>query len=321
MQGVGTLRRRRVVTKHVLSVSLGTPKGDFDAEREFLGQPFRVQRIGTNSDARRFVELLDEHDGQVSCFGFGGGDIHVVAAGRRYRWRREARMAAHAKRSPIVDGSGLKNTVERATIGWLAERGIIDFRAKRTLLVSAVDRFGMAEALAEQGGELIFGDLAFGLGIPIPLRTMRALGAVARVALPVLTACPQSWVYPTGRKQEEIVPRFPRLYEWADVIAGDFKYIRRHLLPDLRGKTIVTNTTMPADLDLLESRGLEMLVTTTMDITLEGRSPGTNVLEAVLVSLIGKRPEEIAREEYLAVLADLDWQPRVVRFGAGESRG
>ncbi len=146
--------------KHVLSVSLGTPKGDFDATHTFLGEEVRVQRIGTDGDARRFVELLREYDGKVDCFGFGGGDIWVVAGSRRYRWRREARMAAQAVKSPIVDGSGLKNTIEREAIRRLASDGTVDFRAGRTLVVSAVDRFGMAEAVAEQGGRFVFGDMA-----------------------------------------------------------------------------------------------------------------------------------------------------------------
>lgn len=306
--------------QHVLSVSLGTPKGDFDVDREFLGKPFRVQRIGTNSDVRRFVRLLDEHDGSVSCFGFGGGDIWVVAGNRRYRWRRESRMASHARRSPIVDGSGLKNTIERQTIRTLAREGILDFRNANSLVVSAVDRFGIAEAVAAEGGAFIFGDLIFALGLNVPLRSMKALDRLARTVLPALTLCPQSWVYPTGKKQEEISIRCPQVYEWANIICGDFKYIRRHLIDNLRGKAIVTNTTTPEDVDLLRSRGLNTLVTTTMDITLEGRSPGTNVLEAVIVSLAGKRPEELKEADYLRLLDELGWRPRVLHLQEGRSR-
>ncbi len=300
--------------KHVLSVSLGAPKGDFDAVHTFLDEEMRVQRIGTDGDARRFVELLREYDGKVDCFGFGGGDIWVVAGKRRYRWRRESRMAAAAVESPVVDGSGLKNTIEREAIRRLARDGVVDFRSKRTLVVSAVDRFGMAEAVAEQGGEFVFGDMAYGLGIPMPIRSLRALSVIARTLLPVITFLPQSWLYPTGKKQEEIVPCFPRFYEGADVICGDFKYIRRHLIDDLSGKTIITNTTMPADVDLLRERGLDLLVTTTMDITLAGRSPGTNVLEAVLIALLAKRPEETTPKDYARILERLDWSPRIVRL-------
>ena len=47
------------------------------------------------------------------------------------------------------------------------------------LLVSAMDRFGMAEALQETGCDLILGDLLFILGIPIRLKSLSALDKVA----------------------------------------------------------------------------------------------------------------------------------------------
>ncbi len=148
----------------------------------------------------------------------------------------------------------------------------------------------------------------------MPIRSLGTLSVLARLLLPVITFLPQSWLYPTGKKQEEIVARFPRFYERADIICGDFKYIRRHLIENLSGKIIVTNTTMPSDVELLRERGLELLVTTTMDITLAGRSPGTNVLEAVLIALLGKRPEETNPDDYADILARLEWAPRVVRL-------
>jgi hypothetical protein len=49
-------------------------------------------------------------------------------------------------------------------------------------------------------------------------------------------------------RQEEIRPRFERWYQWAEIIAGDLHYIRRHMPGDLHGKIIVTNTTTTADL-------------------------------------------------------------------------
>jgi hypothetical protein len=298
--------------KRVLSPSLGSPQGDYDVTGEFLGQAVRVQRIGTASSRRRFVEILRSERDTVDCFGFGGGDIYVVAGGCRYRWRYEYRMALEAGDTPIVDGSGLKNTIERRTIEWLVAEGVVDFAHSRTLIVSAVDRFGMAEAIARQGGETIMGDLIFSLGVPVPLRSERALALVARTFLPVITQCPQSWFYPTGAKQEAIAPRYPRFYEWADTICGDFQYIRRYLAQNLMGKTIITNTTKPDDLQLLRERGVRRLVTSTPDLTLGGRSPGTNVLEALVVALLERRPGDITADDYMATLGAMDWEPRVV---------
>ena len=212
----------------------------------------------------------------------------------------------------MVDGSGLKNTLERETIRWLAQHGELPLAGKKVLLVSAVDRFGMAEAFTEAGCQTIFGDLIFSLGLPVPVRSLRTIRVLAALFLPILRRLPISVLYPTGSAQESIKPRHTRFFQWADIVAGDFHYIRRHLPDRMDGKTIITNTTTPDDVSLLRKRGLATLVTTTPE--LEGRSFGTNVMEAVLIALAGKRPEEMQPEDYLSLLRRLGWQPRVVQL-------
>jgi hypothetical protein len=67
---------------------------------------------------------------------------------------------------------------------------------------------------------------------------------------------------------------------------------------DLSGQMIVTNTTTPADVALLKDRGLTYLVTTTP--IFDGRSFGTNLLEAALTAYAGK-----GRTLTVAELSDL----------------
>lgn len=298
--------------KRVLGVSLGSAERDFEVSTTLLGQEVHIRRVGTDGDARRFAQLLREHDGKVDAFGFGGGDLYVWSAGRRYPWRREIALARVARRSPVLDGSGLKNTLERETVRRLSRERVIDFAHTNTLLVSAVDRFGMAEAIAEAGGPFIFGDLIFALSLPIAIRSMRTLDLLARTVLPLLTKCPQSWVYPTGGKQTEIVPKYDRYYAWADTICGDFHFIRRHLPARVEGKGIVTNTITPKDTGLLRERGLRLLVTTTPQLA--GRSPGTNILEAAIVAVLDRSPETLTPDDYLRALRDMAWQPEVMRL-------
>ena len=52
---------------------------------------------------------------------------------------------------------------------------------------------------------------------------------------------------------------------------------------DLDGKIIVTNTTTEEDMELLSRRNVKLLCTTTP--RLNGRSFGTNVMEATLTAL------------------------------------
>jgi hypothetical protein len=309
---------RRV--KEVLGVSLGDSERDFEATAELLGEQVHIRRIGTDGDLDRYVRLLEENDGQVDAIGFGGFDLWLWSAGRRYTWREPRRFLQTVKQTPVLDGSGLKNGLERSTIAWLQEHGIVDFKTANTLVVCAVDRFGMGEAVAEQGGPVVFGDLMFGLGIPIPIRSIGTLRLLARLALPIIVQLPIKWLYPTGEKQREIVPKHGKYYAWADIICGDAHFIRRHMPDDLSGKTIVTNTTTKTDVQLFRERRVERLVTTTP--SLGGRSPGTNVFEAAIVAALGRNPSSISAEDYEKALTDIGWEPTVTELAqAGSEKG
>lgn len=298
--------------KRVVSVSLGSSKRDHNVETEILGQKFAIERRGTDGDMDQAIALIKELDGQVDAFGLGGTDLYVYAGNRRYVLRDAKRIVEAAKITPVVDGSGLKNTLERRVVSYLAEQQGIQFKDKKVLVVSAVDRFGMAEALVDTGAAVVFGDLIFVLGLPIPIRSLATIGVIARLLMPVVSQVPFAWLYPTGERQEIILSKHEKYYQEADIIAGDFHLIRRYLPDVLKGKTILTNTVTPADIDLLRQRGIATLVTTTPE--LNGRSFGTNVMEGVLVSLMGKKPEQIAVDEYIQLLDQMGWQPRIEKL-------
>lgn len=293
--------------KRVVSVSAGSSKRDKKTEVEIGGETFSIERIGTDSDMNKYVQLLEELDGKVDAIGLGGVDLYLYSAGKRYTFKQVARLASHVKKTPIVDGSGLKNTLERRTVEVLQDQGIVDFSKSNVLMVCGVDRFGMAEALRKTGCKLIIGDLMFSLGIPLPMKSWTTYRIVTRSFLPVVTRFPISWLYPTGEKQEVITPKFEKYYQWADVIAGDWLFIRKHLPERVDGKIILTNTTTESDVELLKSRGARLLITTTPELS--GRSFGTNVMEGVMLVLSGK--SSLRPEEYMSLLEKNGWKPRI----------
>jgi hypothetical protein len=298
--------------KRVVSVSLGSNRRDHAVESEILGTRFRIERIGTNGDLDKAIEIVRSLDGKVDAFGMGGIDLYIVAGKKRYILNDARRIAEAARVTPIVDGSGLKNTLERRSIKYLQEKGIIDFQNKNTLLVCGVDRFGMAEALVESGASVTFGDLIFGLNVPVPIRSLRTLSGVARVLGPLVSRLPFKYLYPTGNKQDVITTRFCKYYEENEIIAGDFHYIKRYMPEDLRNKIIITNTVIKEDIETLGKRGARILITTTPEF--QGRSFGTNVMEAVLVTLLDKPVKEIAEEDYHTILDQVGFLPRIVNF-------
>jgi hypothetical protein len=294
--------------KHVVSVSLGSSRRNHTVTVRLFGQEVLVERIGTDGDRQGVIDTIRRLDGKVDAFGMGGIDRYIFVNGRRYTFREAEMIARHARRSPIVDGSGLKNSLERHVVHLLADHPLIQLRGKNVLLVSGVDRFGMASALVEIGCRVTFGDLMFGLGMPVAIRSLAGLDRAARVIAPIATKLPIRFLYPTGEKQKEIEAKFARHYLAADVIAGDFHFIRRHLPDRLAGKTILTNTVTEEDVELLRGRGVKHLVTTTPN--LEGRSFGTNVMEALLVALQGSRGE-LSAMQYLSLFDKAGFAPRI----------
>lgn len=298
--------------KRVVSVSLGSKKGDKTVVTRLLDEEVELSRRSVPHLAAG-MQAIRDLDGQVDAIGLGGIDRYLYAGKRRYTLRDGERLARCARVTPVVDGSGIKNTLERETIEWIRQQGVIDLARSRVLLVCAVDRFGMAEALSRTAGDVVYGDLMFALGLPIPIRSHAAVRWIGSLILPVVTRLPFEWLYPTGEKQDETVPKHEKHFRDADVIAGDSKYIFRSMpTPEsgaLAGKTIITQTLTPADIEALRARGVARVITSTREF--DGRTFATNVVEGLIVALAGKRPEQMLPEDYLDWLRRLKWQPTV----------
>lgn len=295
--------------KRVISVSLGSSSRDHAVETEILGEKFSIERVGVDGDIKKAIAMIRELDGKVDAFGMGGIDLYLQAGNRRYTLRDAVPIARAPQKTPIVDGSGLKNTLERKVVRYMANDLKMPLRDMKVLLVVGVDRFGMAETLVEAGADMTFGDMIFALGIPIRLRSLQAVATAARLIGPIACNLPFKMLYPTGDKQETTTPKYADLFHENTMIAGDWHYIRRYMPQNLNNKIILTNTVTSKDVEELRQRGARLLVTTTPE--LNGRSFGTNVMEAVLVALSGKHPSELTPADYMELLERMQFRPRV----------
>jgi hypothetical protein len=298
--------------KRAVSVSLGSTARDKKVEIELFGETVSIERIGTDGDIAKATALFTDLDGKVDALGVGGIDLWVQMGERRYNIRAAHKLIKNVRQTPIVDGSGLKNTLEGQVVQTLINELGPEYKQGRILLTVGVDRYGMTLAFLNQGYEAVFGDLMYAIGLPIAVRSFAAFKVIARLMTPIATKLPISILYPTGDKQNEIVPKYGKWYAWATVLAGDCNYIKRHMPDDLSGKVIVTNTTTPHDMALFAERGIKHVVTTTPQ--LDGRSFGTNMMEAALTAVAGKnRPLTLA--ELDGMLQELNMKPTLHQLG------
>ena len=296
--------------KRAVSISIGSSKRDKSVEVELLGEKVIIERIGTDGDMEKAALRYKELDGKVDAFGVGGADLGVTVAGKTYPLYSVKPMVRYVKETPLVDGAGLKNTIENRLAPFIDEHigEYVERLGKKAFITLGVDRWGMSTSFLDQGYECIFGDLMFGLSLPFTVRSAAALKRLAAIMMPIAGRLPFDWIYPTGEKQEKRVPKWGQYYQWGTVIAGDCLYIKRHMPDRLDGKVIATNTTTPADVEAFREAGVKYLVTSTP--VLEGRSFGTNMMEAALIAVSGKK-RVLSHAELNELLDQLGFEPQL----------
>ncbi len=297
--------------KHIVGISLGSSRRDHAVTVNLMGKKCRVERFGTDGDMERMIALIKEYDGKVDAFGLGGIDLYISAVDKRYILRDAKKIICAAQHTPIVDGSGLKHTLERRVIEYLVANTDIFKERHKVLLTCAMDRLGMAQALFDAGCDVTLGDFLFVLNMPLPLKSLKSLARLARFVAPIVVRLPFSMIYPTGEQQGESKPRQTKYFTENEIIAGDFHFIHRYMPPQLPGKIVITNTVTRDDVLYLKERGVKTLVATTPEM--DGRSFGTNILEAILISL-ADGTGELPDEQYDRMLEDLKIMPRIEEF-------
>jgi hypothetical protein len=300
--------------KRILSISVGSSSRDHTTRHVFLGQECELSRQGTNGDFEKAVQRYRELDGKVDAFGAGGVEFFLRVANRRYYFRDVKRIRNAIKISKVGDGNGVKGILERRAFQFLEkhlnEKEGKTLKGMPALQTTAVDRYGMGEAMVDAGLDVAFGDLMFALGLPFPIKTLAGVRLVAAILLPVVTQLPISWLYPLGSEQDKPPqPKWTEYYERATVLAGDFIQIRQFMPDDLTGKIIVTNTTTANNVEELKKRNLHILVTVTP--RLEGRSFGTNVMEATLLALLDKPQSEVTDKDFLDLIERIPLEPNI----------
>lgn len=295
--------------KRAVSISLGSSKRDKKVVVCFKGEEIQVERVGMNGNFARARQMYLDLDGKVDAFGVGGVDLYLRLDQREYPLRAALKLVSGVTRTPLCDGRGLKHTLERRVFQ-LARPQLGDVHFKQAFVPLAVDRLGLSEAVSEVAERTVFGDLMVALGVPLPVYGIPAFKRVLRVMLPIVSHFPMSMLF-YGSDGAEHEPKYVKYFEESDLLAGDFLFMRKYMPGDLSGKTIVTNTTTADNIQLLKDRGVKTVITTTPRY--EGRSFGTNMLEAALTAHAGQG-RRLTDEELDALIDELGLKPTVIHL-------
>lgn len=295
--------------KHVVSVSLGSSDRDKSVELDILGQRVLIDRIGTNGDLKRAAKLIQHYDGKVDAIGLGGADFGMQVNKTYYPLHSVKHLKNYAITTSITDGIGLKQYLESNIANYLETilSEHLNTVGRTALLVNSISRWGMAKSFIDGGYKCTYGDLMFSLGIPLPIHSEKKILLTATLLCPVVTRLPFKWIYPINEEENIGEKAYSSAYHKVSVIAGDCLYIKQALPKMLEGKIIVTNTTTDFDVELFKQAGVSSLITTTPVI--EGRTFGTNVLEAVILAISGNS-EALSASELMHWIGKIDLKPQ-----------
>ena len=296
--------------KYAVSISLGSSERDKKVEVKFKGETVVIERIGMDGDIEKAKKTYEALDGQVDAFGMGGVDMVLRVAGKEHPLKAALKLIENVHQTPVVDGRGLKHTLERRVFELAAPAlgGIPSFQ--KAFIPVAVDRIGLASAVCETSQSVIFGDLMVALNLPLPVNGMQNFTRVAKLMMPFVSNFPMGMLY-YGSDGAEHEPRYQKYWQESDLIAGDFLFMRKYMPERIDEKTIITNTTTEKNLLLLKERGARQVITTTPRY--DGRSFGTNMMEAALTAYANKG-RQLSDDELNALIDELDLRPQVDIF-------
>lgn len=298
--------------KHIVSITLGSSQRNYSFTTTVLGQHIQVRRFGTDGSVAHAAELVRAHDGNVDAISLEGLTPVFRVGKARYPHPEAINIAAQARYTPVLDGGVIKGTLERWSIMRAADILPSIFRYRRILMTSGIEHYPMAQALSHYQADLCFADPILSIGVPfLPVpRSLAQLELYTATTLPILTLLSRRVLHSSASQPDEHNHLATRLFDWADVIAGEFEIIRRFAPANLRGRTIITDDPSPAEIEDLRHRGVATLVTMTSPLSQEHPFVANAVLEAI-VAVVQESSSQPNEAEVLDFIHLAGWDPTI----------
>jgi predicted amino acid dehydrogenase len=279
----------------------------------FLDQAFEIHRLGTGGDPDRAGALIAQYDGKVDAIALEGFAAQLKLGTESRVHAIGAALKAATAHTPIVDGSGVRDGLERWAV-MLADRaqpGI--FAEKIILMTPGLNHAGLIDELNKHSRTIRYADPFVFFNLPnFPLVGSRqTLEQAAGLTLDRLHDAPFRRLHPLAGTPHAHRPESP--FHSADILAGDIGAIRRYAPALLERKTIVVEYATATDLEDLRERGVSIVVT--LMPSLEGKGEvgqwSAAAIEAVFAALRPDPTVPLSEDTYLDLMANLDWTPAI----------
>jgi len=304
--------------KTVVNISLGSSDDDFDFTTRFMDTDFHVMRFGTNGNTDVAAELLEDWDTKADAIGLGSV-LYPHPMGKNHGPEKEIEkvcMLGEELITPVTTGHALRTVGHEWSIRHIQYTfGNNYFNNCRVLFLSGMINITLAEVLSEYTDNLKFCDPVIENGIPKLLSSIDALKKFASGFHEVLNWIPSrsllNYAMPLKSYNDYIIRRAISNSSIIVVPYYNFyKYLDSCGINELSGKIVITSTAYDDRVKFLQQRGVSVIIDTTPKM-LE-RVVGVSVLEAMIMTVLGKSCESLTRDDLLEVIVQHRMDPRVI---------
>jgi predicted amino acid dehydrogenase len=282
--------------KHVVGISLGRSAEDFRFPVEFMGKRLTVHRVGANGRPARVARIVEQWQGRAAAFGLG------IEPGT-------PAIEPPATAVPVTTGTALREILQEWALRDVQQRLGHYFTNARVLFLSGRASYKLAQTMAEYTPNLQFADPVLQLGAPVLLDSLDRLRLYLSGAHYLPDSAPASMLPgDSGRLWTSFLLR--RALREATVVVAPVHELARFGRAELEGKTVITSTVSGARLARLRAQGVSMVVDGAP--LLDGHVIGPAVLDAMIIAATGRKPEEIRPDDYLQIIADEGFEPRIL---------
>jgi len=302
--------------KNVVSISLGSSSQDFEFTTRFLGKQLAVRRFGTDGNKARAGRLLKQWEKQADVIGIGLARDSYSVGPRRFVDKEAAQMKGLVSRVPVTTGSRLGEIFLEWAVRHTQIRLGRYFDNALVLFLSGLSSYKLATTMAEYTDNLQFADPLLQLGVPKLLTSLDALSLYASGAHYVADWTPPR-VIPDELMRQWTHFVLRKAMAKATVIVAPVHELDQFGPEELAGKTIITSGMNGERTAAFADKGVMMVVDGSP--AMFGHVLGPNLLDAMIVAVTGKNPDDILEDDYLAIITDAGMEPRIV-YPGGEKR-
>lgn len=295
----------------VCNVSLHDHEWDFDETVEFLGNTFRLVRIGTNGDVAAAETLVWQWSLKADAIAVTGA--HEAASAGLFEGDLDAveRVKGTTSRVPVTDGHMLADVLQEWAIRQVQNDQKGYFNNARTLVLGSGNHELTVKVLREFTPNIDFADPGQRLDVPSVFKGNPVLAKAAELGMFTVGLVPKPIKDAASIPGEWVAHAIARkAARECDVVVATYDELTGFGLEDLAGKTVVTNAISDERLADLGGRGVDMIIDATpqpFQITVV-----TAMLEAMMRAM-SPNGKDLHAGQLLEMIDSAGLKPRVLR--------